>query len=425
MGRSLRAVPQRPGRGLNHRNSRADDQSLGLVFQFRCCRAGRCFLDSVVSGYPFYGFEIDGDVHTDGHGSGTWTNHPGYRGGVFLGGYGINRQCSYWSSVGDFDSLDSLSGSGIFFLARTKMGQMKIFPGLCVGAAIVSLIFFPAFISSYWMTFLFTILINSALAGGINLLWGYAGYLNLGYMTFFGWGAYGTAILCLQGWPFLTGLGICLILLLPVAGLMSLPLFRLQGLYFSVATLGILILLEDSAGKILFLSGGQEGLSLPLGNHAWECYLLSLALACFSLGANLLINKQKLGFQLRMIQEDEATAQSVGIPVLSSKIKAYLLGATIALLAGGIYVRQVGYIGPSSAFGLPVAMPPVIMALIGGGQRWWGPLLGAIILTGLQEILWTGLDRWVLSGYGMVLILLGIFWSGFDQGETMRRVVHK
>ena len=165
--------------------------------------------------------------------------------------------------------------------------------------------------------------------------------------------------------------------------------------------------------------------SLPLGNHAWECYLLSLALACFSLGANLLINKQKLGFQLRMIQEDEATAQSVGIPVFSSKIKAYLLGATIALLAGGIYVRQVGYIGPSSAFGLPVAMPPVIMALIGGGQRWWGPLLGAIILTGLQEILWTGLDRWVLSGYGMVLILFGIFWSGFDQGKKMRRVVHK
>ena len=280
---------------------------------------------------------------------------------------------------------------------------MKILSVICAGAGVMTLIFSPAFFPPYWITLLFTLLINSALAGGINLLWGYAGYLNLGYMAFFGLGAYGTSIILLQGWSFPAGLGICLVLLLPVAGLLSLPLFRLQGLYFSVATLGILILLEESAGKVPFLSGGQEGLSLPLGNHAWECYWLSLGLACVSLGANFLLKKAKLGYQLRMIQEDEPTAGSVGIPVRSSKIKAYLLGAAIALLAGGIYVRQSGYIGPSSAFGLSVAMPPVIMALIGGGQRWWGPLLGAVILTGLQEILWTGLDRWVLSGYGIVV----------------------
>jgi branched-chain amino acid transport system permease protein len=300
---------------------------------------------------------------------------------------------------------------------------MKIFPGICVGAGLVSLLFFPAFISTYWISLLFTLLINISLTGGINLLWGFAGYLNLGYMAFFGLGAYGTAILLLQGWPFLSSLGICLILLLSVAGLLSLPLFRLQNLYFSVATLGILMLLEESAGKVPFLSGGLEGLSLPLGNHTWECYLYSLGLAIVSLGAKFLLNRKRLGFQLRMIQEDEATAASVGIPVFSSKIKSYLLGAAIALLAGGIYVRQAGYIGPSSAFGLSVAMPPVIMALIGGGQKWLGPLLGAIILTGLQEILWTGLDRWVLSGYGMVLILFGIFWIGVGREGKKRPLI--
>jgi branched-chain amino acid transport system permease protein len=296
---------------------------------------------------------------------------------------------------------------------------MKIFKKIFIRAGFLSLLFFPAYLSTYWLSFLFTLLINIALAGGINLLWGFAGYLNLGYMSFFGLGAYGTAILLLKGWSFLLGLGIGLLLLLPIAGLLSLLLFRLQNLYFSVATLGILILLEESAGKVPFLSGGLEGLTLPLGNHSWECYFLSLGLACVSLGANFLLNNKRLGFQLRMIQEDEKTAQSVGVPIYSSKIKAYLLGASIAFLAGGIYVRQGGYIGPSSAFGLSVAIPPVIMALIGGGQRWWGPLIGAIILTGLQEILWTGLDRWGLSGYGIVLILLGIFWTGFGQEGTM------
>ena len=173
---------------------------------------------------------------------------------------------------------------------------MKIFPGILVGVGVLSLLIFPAFISSYWITFLFTLLINISLAAGINLLWGYAGYLNLGYMTFFGLGAYGTAIFLLQGWSFLMGLGICLILLLPVAGLLSLPLFRLQGLYFSVATLGILILLEESAGKVPFLSGGLEGLSLPLGNHTWECYLLFSGPGRCFFGSQLFNKQEKIGF---------------------------------------------------------------------------------------------------------------------------------
>ncbi|MBI4768615.1 MAG: branched-chain amino acid ABC transporter permease, partial [Deltaproteobacteria bacterium] len=215
---------------------------------------------------------------------------------------------------------------------------MKIRQGILILAGFLSLIFFPAILSTYWITFLFTLLINIALAGGINLLWGYAGYLNLGYMTFFGLGAYGTALLLLKGWPFPLDLGICLILLFPVAGLLSLSLFRLQNLYFSAATLGILILLEESAGKVSFLSGGLEGLSLPLTSQTWEGYLLSLGLAGVSLGVNFFLNKNRLGFQLRMIQEDERTAQSVGIPVFSAKVKANLMGVSIALLAGGIYV---------------------------------------------------------------------------------------
>ncbi len=301
---------------------------------------------------------------------------------------------------------------------------MKLFPGILIGVVLVSFIFYPVFASSYWISFLFTLMINIALVGGINLLWGFAGYLNLGYMTFFGLGAYSAGFLLLKGWPFLISLGICLILLLPVAALLSLLLLRLQNLYFSVATLGILILMEELAGKVPFLSGGPEGLSLPLGNHVWEYYLLSLCLVCVSLGANFLLNKKRLGFQLRMIQEDESTSQSVGIPIYSTKIKAYLLGAVIALLAGGIYIRQAGYIGPSSAFGLAVAMPPVMMVLIGGGRSWWGPFLGAVLLTVLQEILWTSLNHWVLSAYGIVLILIGIFWtgSGYQEG-TMRCLI--
>jgi branched-chain amino acid transport system permease protein len=293
--------------------------------------------------------------------------------------------------------------------------MMTIPKGLFIGSIILPA-FLPVFFSPYVLTLLFTIFINISLTAGINLLWGFSGYMNLGYMVYFGLGAYGTAILTLAGWSFPVGLLVCLPLFSFLAGLIALLLFRLQGIYFSVVSLGVLILLEESAGKLIFLSGGPEGLSLPLGNYTLESYWLSLGLALLSLALTKWIDRQRLGYGLRMIQEDEQMAQAIGVPVLFTKITAYVLGAFIASLAGAIYVRQSGYIGPASAFGLAVAMPPVIMALIGGGRRWWGPLLGAIILTGLQEALWTGFNRWVLSGYGIILILAGFFHG---QGEKL------
>lgn len=300
---------------------------------------------------------------------------------------------------------------------------MKKLPGIFVGAGAVSLVFLPVYVSSYWKTFLFTLLVNISLTGGINLLWGFAGYLNLGYMAFFGLGAYGAAILLLKGYSFWVSLLISQVAFLTVGGVLAWALFRLQGFYVSAASLGILFLLEESAGKISFLSGGQDGLSLPLGHHSLEGYWLSLSLACVSLGANRLLSRTRLGFRLRMIREDERVAESTGIPLLSSKVTAYVLGVSIALLAGGITVQQTGYISPASAFGLSVAMPPVIMALIGGGEKWWRPLLGAILITGIQEILWTELDRWVLSGYGFILILIGMCRAGEDQWTRLRRAL--
>ncbi|MEW6186825.1 MAG: branched-chain amino acid ABC transporter permease [Thermodesulfobacteriota bacterium] len=288
---------------------------------------------------------------------------------------------------------------------------MKGIAPISLACAGLWLLVLPYFLSAYWITWFFTLLLNIALVGGINLLWGFGGYLNLGYTAFFGLGAYGTALLLLRGWPLFLVLSSSLLLLLPLAGLSALIFFRLSGLYFSAATLGFLILLEEIAGKLSFLSGGHEGLTLPLGDQGWTAYWLALGLAGTSLGINLLLDRHKWGFQLRLIREDETMAGSVGIPVYWTKIKVYLIGAAIAILSGGVYVFQSGYIGPGSAFGLSVAVPPMIMVLIGGGRKWWGPSLGALFLTALQEILWTNLNHWVLSAYGLILILLGVFWA--------------
>jgi ABC-type branched-subunit amino acid transport system permease subunit len=106
--------------------------------------------------------------------------------------------------------------------------------------------------------------------------------------------------------------------------------------------MGFLILLEEIAGKPGFLSGGHEGLCLPLGRQGLTAYWLALGLAGVSLGINLLWDRHNLGFQLRMIREDEKTAESVGIPLLVTQTKTFAIGAVIAILSGGIYVYQSG-----------------------------------------------------------------------------------
>jgi len=270
---------------------------------------------------------------------------------------------------------------------------------------------FPLFVSSYVIAFLFNLLLNLSLMIGMNLLWGFAGYLPLGYTAFFGLGGYVTARLVLQGWPIWLSLPLSLIFVLPIGAFFGWVLFRLRGLYFSAASLGLLILLEETSGKWTFLSGGHEGLALPSSPKGPSAYWLILALSAFSLAAHYVLDRCKGGYQLRLIREDEALAESVGVPTFGVKMKAFLLGAVIALLAGGIHVWQAGYISPASAFGLSVAVPPVIMVLIGGGRKGWGLLTAALFVSLLQEALWTAGGKGVLSGYGLILIGVGMFWK--------------
>jgi branched-chain amino acid transport system permease protein len=121
---------------------------------------------------------------------------------------------------------------------------------LIIGAIATALslaAFFPLLASPYVLAFLFNLLLNLSLMIGMNLLWGFAGYLPLGYTAFFGLGGYVTARLILLGWPISASLPLSLISILPIGALFAWVLFRLRGLYFSPASLGLLILLEESA----------------------------------------------------------------------------------------------------------------------------------------------------------------------------------
>ncbi len=305
-------------------------------------------------------------------------------------------------------------------MEKGRIKRFFWFYGL-LAVGVFSILFFPRIFPGYWTGLVFTAFLNVALVGGMNLLWGFGGYLHLGYMISFGLGAYGTALAMLQGLPRPAAPLLSLILGLPLVALTGLFLFRLTGLYFSAAGLGMLVMLEELVGKLGSLTGGHEGMTVASDPTGVLPFWGAWGLAALSLGLNRWFEGCKLGFQLRLIQEDEAIAQSLGVSLLSVKLQGYVWGAVVALLAGGMYVLHSGYISPASGFGLTAAVPPVIMALLGGGRKWWGPLWAAFFMTGLQELLWTWMARGELMVYGVVLLLLGIFKTGQGSPSNPKR----
>ena len=108
-----------------------------------------------------------------------------------------------------------------------------------------------------------------------------------------------------------------------------------------------------------------------------------------------------------MIREDEEMAESAGINISRVKRRAFVLSVVPAAAIGGIYAREISFLVPSEVFGLDHSLGPVLMCLLVRPGTTWGPLIAAVGLTALQDVIWTALPRLQLSVYGILLIILG------------------
>jgi branched-chain amino acid transport system permease protein len=264
----------------------------------------------------------------------------------------------------------------------------------------------------YVVTLAFFLWISIALAESYNLVGGFLGYMNLGHSSFFGVSAYGFAILYAQGvpflWAWLAGLAGTLVL----AALISLPLFRLQGAYFAVATFGLITLLELLAHNFAGLTGGAAGLSLAPGDRLLPAYYLSLGVAAGSIVLVAWVSRSRVGLALMSIREDEEVAAVFGVRGFRFKALALTLSAIPPGLIGGVYAWQLTYINPSTLFGLEIALAPIVMAMLGGVGHVWGPVVGAVFITLVEELLWTRMPYLHLTAYGVILLLVGFYLPG-------------
>jgi branched-chain amino acid transport system permease protein len=270
----------------------------------------------------------------------------------------------------------------------------------------------PVVGGGYVVTLAFFLWVFVALAESYNLVGGYLGYMNLGHSSFFGVSAYAFAILYAGGTPFvwawLAGMGAAI----GFAAAISVPLFRLRGAYFAVVSFGLIALLELLAHNFSRMTGGAAGLSLPPGDRLRVAYYVSLAVAAASIALVALLGRSHVGLALMSLREDEEAAAVFGVHGFRFKAFALILSAVPPGLIGGVYAWQLTYINPATVFGLEIALLPIVMAMLGGVGHVWGPVIGALFITCIEELLWTKMPYLHLTTYGIVLLLVGFFLPG-------------
>jgi branched-chain amino acid transport system permease protein len=256
---------------------------------------------------------------------------------------------------------------------------------------------------SIYSTVIFSIGINAMLALSIYLTLS-CGLLSLANAAFMGLGAYAAAIISMQtALPFPVALLAAAVVPALVAVIIGIPTLRLSGVYLAMATLGfgevvrVIILNMD-------ITGGPMGLNgIPLKTQWWHIILL-LAVMLYTLAR---LRSSKVGRAFEAIKQDETAARLMGVNVSAYKLLAFVLGAFIAGIAGGLNAHFTFTIGPGN-YAFENAVDILTMAVFGGTSNLIGPIIGSTTLTILPELM-RSLKDFRLAANGLILILVVLY----------------
>jgi branched-chain amino acid transport system permease protein len=263
----------------------------------------------------------------------------------------------------------------------------------------------------------YTVLQYVVLATGWNILGGYTGYVNFGSAAFFAMGAYASVVMHKVA-P--VPVPVLIIVGGIVSGLVGLGMgyltLRLRGAFFAIATLALAVVLQTLIVNWDFVGGSRGAYiirpnMLEIGSlqipYIEYLFGLMLILAVCALTVARLIERSRLGFGFATIRDDEVAAEACGVPTLRLKLVATTLSGALMGMAGAPFPYYIGYLQPSSAFGLEYAVNSIAMPMIGGTTSWVGPLIGAILLGTLQQV------ATVTISSAVNLLIVGLLLTGF------------
>jgi len=306
--------------------------------------------------------------------------------------------------------------------------------GIVVG--ILFLIALPWIVGQFLSQALFLVGLYVMMGLGLNIVVGYAGLLDLGYVAFFALGAYtmgiftSTGELGISSLNFWTTLPIAVLVGLMAGVILGFPVLRMRGDYLAIVTLGFgeIIRIVATSDWLAPFEGGPQGiLHIPnpsfFGNlmeKPQEMYYLVIAGALLIAFVTIRLKESRLGRQWMAMREDEDVAEAMGINLVQTKLLAFSVGAGFSAMAGAIFAARLGNIFPHS-FNLIVSLNVLSLIIVGGMGSIPGVIVGAFILVGMPELLREFTEYRFLM-YGILLIIMMLFKpEGFLPDVTRRR----
>ena len=314
---------------------------------------------------------------------------------------------------------------------QQKQGRIV---GIVLG--IILLIVLPWMVGQFLSQALFLVGMYVMMGLGLNIVVGYAGLLDLGYVAFFAFGAYTMGILTSTGplgvgnFTFWTALPIAVLVGVVWGLLLGFPVLRMRGDYLAIVTLGfgeIIRILATSNWLAPFEGGPQGILHIPTPvffgitmSQPQQMYYLVVAGSIFIAFVTIRLRDSRLGRQWMAMREDEDVAEAMGINLVQTKLLAFSIGAAFSAMGGAIFAARVGNIFPHS-FNLLISINALALIIVGGLGSIPGVVVGALILVGLPELL-REFTEYRLLMYGILLIIMMLYKpEGFLPEETHKR----
>ena len=265
------------------------------------------------------------------------------------------------------------------------IGSALVLAASCLAAATIK--------NEYYFYAAYVVIQFVVLATAWNILGGYAGYVNFGSSAFFGVGAY-IAVMLIKG----LNLPLALQILAAAAvggalgfavGLLTL---RLRGIFFSIATVAITIILETAIINWRFV-GGATGIQIlrppvmePFDSYTKMLFVCMVILAIIAVAIARYIETSWIGRGLRAIRDNEEAAECTGVPTLKLKLAACAISGALMSAAGAPLAMYQSFVEPASAFNLTYSVSALAMPIIGGTSHWIGPVVGALLLGTVQQV---------------------------------------
>jgi branched-chain amino acid transport system permease protein len=290
---------------------------------------------------------------------------------------------------------------------------------------VLALVTTPLWASNYILRLATMIAMFTALTLSWNFIGGFAGYPSFSTAAFFGLGCYAGALSQRSGVPMVLAWGIATVVVGAFAGALGAIILRLRGHYFAIGSIGVVEVVRLIVSSWGSLTGGGDGLNLPLltggPDEVARIFLLVMTVimvAVFVL--TVVVDRNRLGFGLRCIQQNEDAANMVGVDTTRYKVVAYILSALFCGTVGAAYASWAGYIDPNDSFSIIMTIKVPVMCLLGGPGTVLGPVVGTAAFTLLEEVFWANFLDYNRAILGAVIVVLIFFLPGGLLGLSYR-----